>query len=59
MACGTRLTKGAFPNLEPEVVFTNRLFECDPELFGVDEMPESQISENSLKVADQVVQKYF
>jgi uncharacterized metal-binding protein len=59
MACGTRLTKGAFPDLEPEVVFTNQLYESDPELFGVDEVPDSQISENSRKVAEQVVQKYF
>ncbi len=28
-------------------------------LFGVDEMPDSQISENAGKVAAQVVEEYF
>lgn len=59
MACGTRLTKGAFPNLEPRVVFTNQLFECDQDLFGVNEVPDPQISANAAKVAAQVVAKYF
>jgi uncharacterized metal-binding protein len=59
MACGTRLTKGAFPNLEPQVVFTNQLFECDPNLFGVDEMPEAVINENAHGVAAKVVKEYF
>ncbi len=59
MACGTRLTKGAFPNLEPEVVYTNQLYECDQEIFGVDEMPDSQINENAKKVAAQITAKYY
>jgi uncharacterized metal-binding protein len=59
MACATRLTKGAFPDLEPQVVFTDKLFEYDPDLFGVDEMPDSQIGANAEKIATQVVAKYF
>ncbi|MGC9966616.1 MAG: putative zinc-binding protein [Syntrophobacteraceae bacterium] len=59
MACATRLTKGAFPDLVPQVVFTDRLFEYDQDLFGVDEVPDSQISANAGKVAEQVVAKYF
>ncbi len=59
MACGTRLTKGVFPDLQPEVIYTNQLFECDPEIFGVDEVSDSQIIENSRKIAEQVIQKYF
>ena len=59
MACATRLAKGAFPDLEPEVVFTDRLFEYDQNLFGVDEMPDSQINSNAGKVAEQVIEKYF
>jgi uncharacterized metal-binding protein len=59
MACGTRLTKGAFQDLEPEVICTDKLFEYDQDLFGVDEMPDSQISANARKVAEQVVQEYF
>ncbi|MCE5335347.1 MAG: putative zinc-binding protein [Desulfobacteraceae bacterium] len=59
MACGTRLTEGAFPDLEPQVVFANQLYECDQDIFGVDEMPDSQINANAAKVAQQVVEKYF
>lgn len=59
MACGTRLTKGAFPDLQPEVEFTDGLFEYDKDLFGVDEMPDSQINANAGKVAEQIVKKYF
>jgi uncharacterized metal-binding protein len=59
MACATRLTRGAFPDLEPKVVFTNQLYECDPNLFGVDEMVDSQISANARKAAEQIVEKYF
>jgi len=59
MACGKRLTEGAFPGLELEVVFTDELFEYDQDLFGVDEMSDSQISANARKVAEQVAEKFF
>jgi len=59
MACGTRLTKGAFPDLKPQVVFANQLYECDQDLFGVDELPDPKINDNAGKVAAQVVTKYF
>lgn len=57
MACGTRLAKAAFPDLKPDVVFTDRLFEYDQDLFGVNEMDDAQINANARKVADQVVEK--
>ncbi len=59
MACGTRIAKGAFPDLKPEVVFTNKLFELDSNLFGVDEMPETEINTNALEVATNIGRKYF
>ncbi len=59
MACGKRLTEGAFPGLEPEVVFTDKLFEYDQDLFGVNEIPDLQIVANAEKIAAQVVAKYF
>lgn len=59
MACATRLTKGAFPDLTPQVVFTDKLFEYDQSLFGVDEMDDVQISDNAGKIAAQVVEKFF
>ncbi len=59
MACATRLTKAAFPDLKPQVVFTDKLFEYDQSLFGVNEMDDAEISANARKVADQVVEKFF
>lgn len=59
MACATRLTRGAFPDLKPQVVFTDKLFEHDPSLFGVDEMPDVEISANARKVAAHVVERFF
>ncbi len=59
MACATRLTKGAFPDLKPQVVFTDKLFEYDQNLFGVNEMEDAEVSANARKVADQVVAKFF
>lgn len=59
MACATRLTKGAFPDLKPQVVFTDKLFEYNQSLFGVDEMDDAQINANAQKVAAQIVEKFF
>jgi uncharacterized metal-binding protein len=59
MACATRLTRGAFPDLSPHVVFTDKLFEYDQNLFGVDEMDDAEINANARKVAVQVVDKFF
>ena len=59
MACATRLTRGAFPDLKPQVVFTDKLLEYDQSLFGVNEMDDAEISANARKVADQVVEKFF
>jgi uncharacterized metal-binding protein len=59
MACGTRIAKGAFPDLKPEVVFSNQLFELDDSLFGVDEMSEADINVNAHEVADIIAEKYF
>jgi uncharacterized metal-binding protein len=59
MACATRITKGAFPDLSPEVVFTDKLFEYDQNLFGADEMPDGEINANAKKVAKQIIDKCF
>jgi uncharacterized metal-binding protein len=59
MACATRITKGASPDLSPEVVFTDKLFEYDQDLFGVDEMPDAEIKANAQKVAAQIVERFF
>jgi uncharacterized metal-binding protein len=59
MACATRLTRGAYPDLKPQVVFTDKLFEYDQSLFGVNEMDDAEISTNARMIADQVVEKFF
>ena len=59
MACGTRIARGAFPDLSPEVAFTDKLFEYDQNLFGVDETDDSEINANANGVAQQVIEKYF
>src|SRR5512136_2807456 len=38
LACGARLLKGAFPEIQPAVTFTDRLFELDRPAFSVDEV---------------------
>jgi uncharacterized metal-binding protein len=45
MACGTRIS--------------DRLFELDSNLFGVDEMEETEINANAHEVATKIVEKYF
>ncbi len=55
LACGTRLFKGAFPDVQPTVVFTDRLVEFDRELFGVDEMQEEEIQTHARTVAEAVL----
>ncbi len=55
LACGTRLLKGVFPEVAPTVVFTDRLFEFDRALFGVDEMPEAEIKAHARAVATKVI----
>jgi uncharacterized metal-binding protein len=59
MACATRLTRGALPYIEPEVVFTDKLFKYDQNLFGVDEMTDAEINANARQVAAWVVTEYF
>jgi uncharacterized metal-binding protein len=55
LACGTRLLKGAFPEIQPTVVFTDQLVDLDDDLFGVDEMPEADIKDHARTVANKVL----
>ena len=54
LACGTRLLKGAVPQVKPTVLFTDGLIEFDRSLFGVDEMPEEQIRAHARTVAEKI-----
>lgn len=59
MACASRLTKAAFPELQPEVVFTDKLTTYGGNPFGIDEVPEAEISANAQNVAAVVMDRYF
>jgi uncharacterized metal-binding protein len=49
--CATRMMKGVVPELEPEVVIADNLYDFDRRLFGIEEMPESELNVHSRKVA--------
>jgi uncharacterized metal-binding protein len=55
LACGTRLLKGAFPDLHPTVVFTEQLFDLERDVFGVEEIPEADIKAHARMVAEKIL----
>jgi uncharacterized metal-binding protein len=59
MACSSRLTKAAFPDLQAEVVFTDKMTTYEGAPFGVDEVPDAEINANARRVADTLVNKYY
>jgi len=59
MACCTRLTKAAFPDLKPETVFTDKMTTYNGNLFGIDEVPEAEINANAQNVANALLSKYY
>ena len=59
MACSSRLTKAAFPELKPEVVFTNKMSTYNGDPFGIDEVPEAEINANAQNIAAAVQDKYY
>jgi uncharacterized metal-binding protein len=52
--CATRMMKGAVPNLKPEVVIADTLYDFDRRLFSIEEMSESELNAHSRKVATAV-----
>jgi uncharacterized metal-binding protein len=54
LECATRMMKGVVPGLQPEVVIADRLYDFDRNLFGIDEMPESQLNAHAQEVAKAV-----
>ncbi len=52
--CATRMMKGVVPGLRPEFVIADRLYDFDRNLFGIDEMPESQLNAHAREVAKAV-----
>lgn len=59
MACSSRLTKAAFPELKPEVVFTDKMSNYVGNPFGIDEVPEAEISANAQNIAAALQDKFY
>ena len=51
LECSSRMMKGAIPNLQPEIIIADGLYDFDRSLFGIDEMPEGEIKSLAEKVA--------
>jgi uncharacterized metal-binding protein len=54
--CASRMMKGVIPELEPEIIIADNLYEFDRSLFGIDEMPEAQIKVHAEEVARKVLE---
>jgi uncharacterized metal-binding protein len=55
--CASRMMKGVIPELKPEVIIADRLYNFDSSLFGIDEMPEDQIKVHTEEVARKVLDR--
>ena len=55
--CASRMMKGVIPELKPEVIIADNLYEFDRSLFGIDEMPEAQIKVHAKEVARKVLER--
>jgi uncharacterized metal-binding protein len=53
--CASRTMKGVIPDLNPEIIIADELYQFDCNLFGINEMPEAEINCHAMKVAQQVV----
>jgi len=54
--CASRMMKGVIPELKPEVIIADTLYDFDRSLFGIDEMPEAQIKVHAEQVARRVLE---
>jgi uncharacterized metal-binding protein len=53
--CASRMMKGVIPELKPEVIIADGLYDFDRSLFGIDELPEGQIKVHAERVARKVL----
>jgi uncharacterized metal-binding protein len=53
--CASRMMKGVIPDLKPEVIIADALYDFDRSLFGIDQMPEGQIKVHAEEVARKVM----
>lgn len=54
--CSSRMMKGVLGHLEPEVIIADRLYDFDRHLFGIDEMPRTEIEAHARTVAQKVAE---
>ncbi|HEY3277507.1 MAG TPA: putative zinc-binding protein [Syntrophorhabdaceae bacterium] len=52
--CASRMMKGVIPELAPEVIIADRLYDFDRSLFGINDMAEEEIKAHALTVAMKV-----
>lgn len=52
--CASRMMKGVLPDMKPEIVIADKLYDFDQSLFGINEMPEQEIRQHARKVATDV-----
>ena len=55
--CASRMMQGVLPDLKPEVIIADTLYELDGEYFGMDEVSEDQIRAHAETVASKVLEK--
>ena len=53
--CASRMMKGVIPDIKPEVVIADTLYDFDRSLFGIHQMPEGQIKIHAEEVARKVM----
>ncbi len=56
LECASRMMKGVIPDLHPEVILADTLYEFDRSLFGIDDMPEEQIKLHAERVAAKIAE---
>lgn len=54
LECAARMMKGVIPELEPEVVIADKLYDFDRSLFGIDEMSEDELRIHAEAVAAKI-----
>jgi uncharacterized metal-binding protein len=55
--CASRMMKGVIPELKPDVIIADTLYDFDRSLFGIDEMAEAQIKVHAEDVARKVLKR--
>ena len=55
--CASRMMKGVVPELKPDVIIADSLYDFDRTLFGINEMPETQIKVHAEEVARKVLER--